>query len=225
MKKIFNIIIVIFIALLAGAGAYYYVDEQARLDKEDLNKQITDLNKQLSDLKASPSSSPSVSTTADPTANWKTYTNTKYGFSFKYPKDWVIEEEPVKKQGILIWSAEGYAQLEEGRNNDYGRSYIPEVFINYYDNILVEPENVSSNMGAKTLDEYVVKNIDIVNEEKIDFASQKAYAAQWGGMGISYAILAEHNQNIIELRFNADGDGSDLSLGQKKIISSFQFTK
>lgn len=30
--------------------------------------------------------------TADPTANWKTYTNTKYNFSFKYPSDFKINE-------------------------------------------------------------------------------------------------------------------------------------
>lgn len=29
-----------------------------------------------------------VPTTTDPTANWKTYTNTKYSFSFKYPQDY-----------------------------------------------------------------------------------------------------------------------------------------
>ena len=26
----------------------------------------------------------------DPTANWKTYTNDQYGFSFKYPSDWIL---------------------------------------------------------------------------------------------------------------------------------------
>lgn len=29
--------------------------------------------------------------TIDPTANWKTYTNTKHGFSFKYPSTWIID--------------------------------------------------------------------------------------------------------------------------------------
>ena len=35
-----------------------------------------------------PSPSPS-----DETANWKTYTNTKYGFSFKYPSNLVVAEQ------------------------------------------------------------------------------------------------------------------------------------
>lgn len=31
---------------------------------------------------------PSPTPTSDPTANWQTYTNTKYGYAVKYPSDW-----------------------------------------------------------------------------------------------------------------------------------------
>jgi len=40
------------------------------------------------------------SATPDPTADWKTYTNTQYGFEFKYPPIWMIEEN--SKQVTLI---------------------------------------------------------------------------------------------------------------------------
>lgn len=33
-----------------------------------------------------------VTPTPDATANWKTYTNTEYGYSIKYPTDWVVLE-------------------------------------------------------------------------------------------------------------------------------------
>lgn len=36
--------------------------------------------------------SPTPTATDDPTANWKTYTNTAYGFSFKYPSDLKVEQ-------------------------------------------------------------------------------------------------------------------------------------
>ncbi|MDO8570435.1 MAG: PsbP-related protein [Candidatus Daviesbacteria bacterium] len=39
-----------------------------------------------------PTISPSATDSAE-TANWKTYTNSKYGFSFKYPQDYAIKEE------------------------------------------------------------------------------------------------------------------------------------
>ena len=34
--------------------------------------------------------------TTDPTANWKIYTNAKYGFSFKYPDDWSLATGDVE---------------------------------------------------------------------------------------------------------------------------------
>lgn len=33
---------------------------------------------------------PSPTSTIDPTANWKTYTNTKYGYTLMYPQEWQI---------------------------------------------------------------------------------------------------------------------------------------
>ena len=33
---------------------------------------------------------PSVTATADPVADWKTYTNTQYGFEFKYPNNYTV---------------------------------------------------------------------------------------------------------------------------------------
>ncbi len=40
--------------------------------------------------KVSVSSTPSASATPDPTADWKTYTNSQYGFEFKYPKQFYL---------------------------------------------------------------------------------------------------------------------------------------
>ncbi len=36
---------------------------------------------------------PTLTPRADVTADWKTYTNTQYGFEFKYPKDWSVFED------------------------------------------------------------------------------------------------------------------------------------
>jgi hypothetical protein len=41
------------------------------------------------------------SPTIDPTANWKAYTNTTLGFSFKYPETW-IESGPLSKEDTTI---------------------------------------------------------------------------------------------------------------------------
>lgn len=49
---------------------------------------------------ASPSTT--ATTTADPTADWKTYTNSTYGFSFKYPTNWTKTESTTEAgEGVL----------------------------------------------------------------------------------------------------------------------------
>ena len=47
------------------------------------------LQQQISTLQAQPTPAPSLTPTptTDPTANWNTYTNSQFGFTFKYPKD------------------------------------------------------------------------------------------------------------------------------------------
>jgi len=41
---------------------------------------------------------PTFTPRTDETADWKTYTNTQYGFEFKYPADWTLQDG--KEQGI-----------------------------------------------------------------------------------------------------------------------------
>ena len=48
--------------------------------------QNNQLRKEISQLQSSPSPTP----TPDPTANWKTYSNDAYKYSFKYPSSWKI---------------------------------------------------------------------------------------------------------------------------------------
>jgi len=71
LNKKFAITFVILSLLGAGAyaGIWYWQDQQVAQE-------------------VVPTFTPRPSTTPDPTADWKTYTNTQYGFEFKYPSDW-----------------------------------------------------------------------------------------------------------------------------------------
>ena len=75
LNKKFAITFVILSLLGAGAyaGIWYWQDQQVAQE-------------------VVPTFTPRPSTTPDPTADWKTYTNTQYGFEFKYPAELSISE-------------------------------------------------------------------------------------------------------------------------------------
>lgn len=66
--------------------------------------QTQNLVKQVNELKSQPTpeSSATPQATTDPTADWKTYTNTEYGFSLKYP-----QENDSKIEFSLVENYEG----------------------------------------------------------------------------------------------------------------------
>jgi hypothetical protein len=49
----------------------------------------------------------------DPTANWKTYTNTQYGFSFKYPTDLGFLYDQLSGGNLLLQNFNGTAPRKE----------------------------------------------------------------------------------------------------------------
>lgn len=85
----------ILVAIVFGAGAYLYANNQATQEKEALNTQIVALQNEVSSAKkaaeATPNSSAGATATTDATADWQTYNDTTYNFSFKYPKGLVVQ--------------------------------------------------------------------------------------------------------------------------------------
>lgn len=75
------VIIYVVIALLFYGGVYYFF----------LNKSSNPYSSNY----PSPTiaKTPTVIPTVDPTAKWKTYTNSKYGYVLSYPTDWSLVEQ------------------------------------------------------------------------------------------------------------------------------------
>ncbi len=57
------------------------------------------------------------------TQNWKIYTNTKYGFSFKYPETWFIRETP-DKTNVDFSKSELTANDPQGATKVFAKFYI-----------------------------------------------------------------------------------------------------
>lgn len=87
------ILIILGIVLLLGAvgGAYYFgqssVKPSTSVSQTPVSNSQTSISPTQSPAKTTISPTPtSVPTVVDETVSWKTYVNTKYGFSFKYPQ-------------------------------------------------------------------------------------------------------------------------------------------
>ncbi len=109
------LIAVILTAIIVGGGVYYFENKRATEAKNDLNNQITNLQSQIDTLKSSTATSnsststnpttsnPNTSaTTADETANWQTYTNSKYGWSIKYPSSITVKDNGAQGTSLKI---------------------------------------------------------------------------------------------------------------------------
>jgi len=97
-------IIIIFVVSLLFAGAsggttFYLLDQQFKIQKQDMQDQIDEFTKDKADLKKELDETKEKLADKDETADWKTYTNSKYGYSIKYPLDYRCEaadENPLR---------------------------------------------------------------------------------------------------------------------------------
>lgn len=143
----------IFVLLALGAVAFLYYQ-----------------NQQLKGMLASyqtiptPTSSATALATADPTENWKTYTNSKANYSFKYPEMWVdktsdndrdvgsftIDIDGTEKMLGVIFSGEPDLENDK-KNGGASKSFVISsnkyLFITY-----VECQGPGCGMGSKQLD-------------------------------------------------------------------------
>jgi hypothetical protein len=85
----------IFVVLTLGVVAFLYYQNQA------LKSMLASLQTPI----GSPQPTAQAATpTPDPTANWKTYTDTKLGFNFRYPQNSIIKLDTLNANGSLEFS-------------------------------------------------------------------------------------------------------------------------
>ncbi len=90
------LIVGIIIALLAVSGGTYYVGTKIYKNTND----IATTTPENTELGITPNNVKN-----ETVSDWKTYTNTKYGFVFKYPKSYIISEADVDtKPGVVFGS-------------------------------------------------------------------------------------------------------------------------
>lgn len=216
--KIF--ITVILTAAVVGGGGYWYMNKKATSDKAKLQSQIDDLSKQVTELKSS-----SSTTTTDETANWKTYTNATYGFSFKYPSDWSKEEFGNNSQ-VIVSSADTKQLVDEGKLHP---GYANNLVVTYYSTINSENARGGSWEGQRTYsnlaDYFTDAKAAKQKTGETTVGGVKAYEVGITGLGGNFGIMIERSNGIYELSFERRTKKSELTQDEKNILSTFQFTK
>lgn len=107
-------LLVLFTAVVVGGGTYWFTNSRATQDKAALQDRIDSLSKKVSALESANSTAPTVTApksdgntaTSDPTADWRSYSNSTYGLSFKYPKEWFVFA-PTGDTRVYIQSVPG----------------------------------------------------------------------------------------------------------------------
>ena len=107
LASVWAVLITVVIMLGLAGGGYYYWHSKTAKDKSALDKKITDLTAELADLKKAETAATSATSKTTSESGLKTYTNTTYGYLFKYPTaDSLID---------YLYSAQSGTKIEYGK--------------------------------------------------------------------------------------------------------------
>ncbi len=107
-NKVTSIILtsVVLSALVVGGSVYAYQKSVQNKQSQELQSQIDSLTQQVQTTKVSSSTpAPSAATSPTPTSqvsDTAAYSNSKYNFSFSYPKSWNIKEGAYKGANLIV---------------------------------------------------------------------------------------------------------------------------
>jgi hypothetical protein len=85
-----TVLVMLFVTAGAVAGVWYYMDKQAKKAADDNTQQAAEL---VSERTNNPEEPEILISDFE---NWKTYTDANYGFSFKHPANFSVEESEIK---------------------------------------------------------------------------------------------------------------------------------
>ncbi len=207
------------VALFAGISVfstwYYYFEASNTYDD---SATFFGLNVSKNKTTTAPSTIASTSATAD----WKTYTNNSYRYTFKYPKDWILNS--TKEAEITLNSPENEATKQKIASGQmYGEGYMEDISFYYYDNIQAADSNRPKKYNS--ISDMLNDKSIIISFSKTILDNQTAYDVVEGGFSAYYAIIAERNNHIYKIFFGNVNDKIELTDIEKQILSTFQFTK
>jgi hypothetical protein len=196
-----------------GGGVYYVMDQNFQKEREANEKALNEFREQLEkqETKEKTPTNTTATTSTDPTANWKTYTNSEFGLTFKYPAEW-----SKKHDSTPIVDQANSGSLSFGGNSKY-----PELTLTF------NPSGIGGCMLGE--DDYWYKTVTL-NGNKINYTDKELGDKECGSAdGTFLASLTvgkgiAKNLNSIWIQYSyQNGSGSEIEL--KNILDSVTISK
>lgn len=158
---------------------------------------------------------PSATATTDVTADWKTYTNDTYGFSFKYPSAWNITTDERSTSEPV------YDVIFDTGNSKVYNAASRQMWINIYKTSDAAPTTLAQEKAT------IQDNVDR------GFRSATISDLKIGGQdAVSYNYTDSKDQEIGNLQYSVIDSSTFYHLSfynnaatASQILSTFQFTK
>ncbi|MBI3589546.1 MAG: hypothetical protein HY093_04025 [Candidatus Liptonbacteria bacterium] len=183
-------ILVVLAVLVIGAGAYYFATKTKQPTPASTNQEP-----QASNLPAP------ENTASNEISNWKTYRNDTYGFSIKYPSDWLASKGSWSEDGGFFYVGFGTSMTADSK---------PLATLEVYPN-------------QTTLDKFV-KYFDYLNGNWKDITLNNVAAKEIVSVGQNskqiILVASVKNSYGYELASTAFGDNVDTV---RKMSSTFEF--
>ena len=164
------------------------------------------------------SPSPIATATPDLTANWKTYTNTKYGFSFKFPES-INKLDKITDDLVDIYGMDNLViQINVIKTNETDP-------LKWWNNQTIEPYTKKSVTCFTKNTSSTVKSLYDSNKTILDLKENVLMLDNWRSKENACSeppevmiLLIPHNGKIINIT-------SDWGLESEQILSTFKFTQ
>ncbi len=200
--------IAVVVAIVFGGGVYTYVNNKAEKEKKDLNAQITELQSQVSNVTT-------ATTATDETADWKTYSDSEFKYSIKYPNDWLSEDVSYAGETVYLLTSDRKKNFDAGE-----RVRAFDVSVTGYSDSSMLPNNQSKKLSFENWIKQEADSFGFIQRKSIVVDGVSGYQGVGSGDGESYLIFVQKGNLIYQIE---TGDTTVPTTTEQKVINSFKF--